>query len=155
MCGPAKELRPGLTKCLRRAQSRPRKQGASLLVQGVNGQRLRAGVPEPVSVFVPFFYLHSRGKDFNSVFARHSDGDRAAPVPGQASAAATESFSTGVSWLCHVTPFALLRGSRSVSSSLPLSLGTGVQGRPGQEEGDARMLRRAHPGTAPRFRFAA
>lgn len=57
---------------------------------------------------VPFFYLHSRGKDFNSVFARHSDDDCWARVPGPAIVVTTDpatvSSSTGVSWWCHLTP---------------------------------------------------
>lgn len=49
----------------------------------------------------PFFYLHARGKDFNSVFARHSDDDSSARIPSRAivaaTAPATGSSSTGVS----------------------------------------------------------
>lgn len=94
-----------------RAQDRPKIQGAPPL-QGNEGTAAQAGVPE--HLLVPFFYLHSRGKDFNSVFARHSDDDCSARVPGRATVAATTqplSLSLPKSAGVSRDPLPLLRGS--------------------------------------------
>lgn len=90
-----------------RAQDPPRKPGTSLLVQGTEEARIRQAFLNLMRAARPFCYLHSRGKDFYSIFARHSDDDGLAWVPGRAGVVATDpatvGSSTGVSWLCHLT----------------------------------------------------
>lgn len=108
MCkGPLREPRPGLTRRDWRELRSAQETRSSAAGPGYGGTAARAGLPE--HLFVPFFYLHSRGKDFNSVFGRHSDDVCSARVPGRATVAATspptESCATWVSWLCPVTPW--------------------------------------------------
>lgn len=128
------------------------------MAQGLKGSR--SGFLTLWKRLIPFLYLHSRGKDFNSVFARHSDDNCSARVPGRATEATTAAelastvtSSTGVSRLCHLTPL-VAKKQQGHPFSLPLPVVTDEEVW-GQNRGVARMSRRAHRGTILQFRFAS
>lgn len=93
------------------------KQGTSRVVQGMKGSRSRQAFLNLRAPLLSFFYLHSRGEDFDPVFARHSDDDRSARVPSRAIEGArapvlatTVPSSTYRSQrLCHMTPCVVKR----------------------------------------------
>ena len=120
----------------------------------MKGQRLRKVFLNTCSFH---FYLHSRGKDFNSVFARHSDDDCLARVPGRATVAATTqplSLSLPESAGVSRDPLPLLRGSQAIQPSLPLPVGScegGGMGRARTRRRRCPDVEAAHPGIAPSF----